>query len=164
MTKKFLNPSDLPNWEHVFSQVVLVESGGMTTIYISGQVSVDIDRNLIGAGDLKAQAEQTFLNLERALAAAGATTADVVRVGIYVKNYQAADAAIVREAFRRAFPHPNLPASTWLGVTSLAEEGFLIEVDAVAVFAGPNSSRRAPRSERQKAASSRRTPKASPSS
>jgi enamine deaminase RidA (YjgF/YER057c/UK114 family) len=134
MTKKFLNPSDLPNWEHVFSQVVLVESGEMTTVYVAGQVSVDSNRNLIGAGDLRAQAEQTFNNLERALAAAGATTADVVKVGIYVRDYQPADAAIVREAFRRTFPHANLPASTWLGVTSLAKEGFLIEVDAVAVI------------------------------
>jgi enamine deaminase RidA (YjgF/YER057c/UK114 family) len=132
MEKEFLNPPDLPNWSHAFSQVVIVKAGGVRTIYVSGQVSVDERRELIGAGDLEAQAEQTFHNLSRALAAAGAVATDVVKVGIYVKHYQASDAAVVGAAFRRVFPH-DLPASTWLGVDALAEEGFLIEVDAVAV-------------------------------
>jgi enamine deaminase RidA (YjgF/YER057c/UK114 family) len=82
--------------------------------------------------DLKVPAEQTFRNLEIALAAARATTADVVKVNIYVKNYKPADSTIISEALRRAFPL-HLPASTWLGVEALAGEGFLIEVDAIAV-------------------------------
>jgi enamine deaminase RidA (YjgF/YER057c/UK114 family) len=113
--------------------VVIVKVAGVRTIYISGQVSVDEQNNLVGTGDLAAQSEQAFRNLTRALAAGDASTADVVKVNIYIKHYQPADAAIIREAFRRAFPHPNLPISTWLGVEALAEEGFLIEVDAVAV-------------------------------
>ncbi len=133
MSKEFLNPPDLPNWRQAFSQVVIVKSGAARTIYVAGQVSVNKEKNLIGEGDLKIQAEQTFRNLEKALAAARATTEDVVKVNIYVKNYKHAEAAIIREAFRRAFPQKNLPASTWLGVETLAEEGFLIEVDAVAV-------------------------------
>jgi len=133
MSKEFLNPPDLPNWQQAFSQVVIVKSGAARTIYVAGQVSVDKEKNLIGEGNLKVQAEQTFRNLETALAVAGATTEDVVKVNIYVKNYKPVDAAIISEAFRRAFPQKNLPASTWLGVETLAEEGFLIEVDAVAV-------------------------------
>lgn len=133
MEKEFLNPLDLPNWQQAFSQLVIVKAGGVRTIYIAGQVSVDEQKNLIGVGDLAAQAEQAFYNLKRALAAAGASTADAVKVNIYVKHYQPLDAAIIGEAFRRAFPHRNLPVSTWLGVEALAEEGFLIEVDAVAV-------------------------------
>jgi enamine deaminase RidA (YjgF/YER057c/UK114 family) len=133
MEKEFLNPPDLPNWQEVFSQVVIVKAGGVRTIYVAGQVSVDEQKKLIGAGDLVAQSEQTFRNLTRALATAGASTADVVKVNIYVKHYQPTDAPIVREAFRRAFPQSSLPASTWLGVDALADEGFLIEVDAVAV-------------------------------
>jgi len=133
MEKEFLNPPDLPNWPHAFSQVVIVKNGDVRTIYVSGQVSVDEKRMLIGAGDLEAQAEQTFRNLTRALAAAGVVQTDVVRLGIYIKHYQASDAAVVGAAFRRVFRHHDLPVSTWLGVESLAEEGFLIEVDAIAV-------------------------------
>ena len=133
MEKEFLNPSDLPDWRHVFSQVVVVKTGSIRTIYIAGQVSVDEHRNLIGEGNLQLQPRQTFSNLKRALAAAGASTSDVVKINIYMKHYKPSDASVVREAFVWAFPHQNLPVSTWLGVESLAQEGFLIEVDAVAV-------------------------------
>ncbi|MDQ3653169.1 MAG: RidA family protein [Acidobacteriota bacterium] len=133
MNKEFLNPPNLPDWRYAFSQVVIVKAGGVRTIYIAGQVSVDEERKLVGAGNRELQAEQAFRNLTKALAAAGASTADVVKINIYVKHYQPSDAAIVGDAFRRAFPHRNLPVSTWLGVESLADEGFLIEVDAVAV-------------------------------
>jgi enamine deaminase RidA (YjgF/YER057c/UK114 family) len=133
MDKEFLNPADLPDWRTAFSQVAIVKAEGIRTIYVAGQVSVDAERKLIGPGDLKSQAEQAFGNLTRALAAAGSSTAEVVKINIYVKHYKPSDAAIVRNAFQRFFPHDKLPVSTWIGVESLAEEGFLIEVDAVAV-------------------------------
>jgi enamine deaminase RidA (YjgF/YER057c/UK114 family) len=94
---------------------------------------VDQDQYLIGEGDLSAQAIQAFRNLETALAAGGATSADVVKLNIYVKNYEPADSALISQALRRFFPLENLPTSTWLGVQALAREGFLIEVDAIAV-------------------------------
>ena len=134
MPKQFINPPGLPKWEQSFSQVVVVRSGATTTIYLSGQVSVDQENNLIGAGDLKAQAEYAFANLERALAAAGATPADVVKINIYIKNYESPHATIVREAMRTVFRHKELPASTWLGVETLALPELLIEVDAIAVI------------------------------
>ena len=134
MPKKFINPESLPNWEQSFTQVITVSPvGPAKTVYISGQVAVDKNQNLIGDGDLSAQAMQTFQNLETALAAGGATTADVVRLNIYVKDYKPENAAPVSEALRRYFPQQQLPTSTWLGVQALAKEGFLIEVDAVAI-------------------------------
>jgi 2-iminobutanoate/2-iminopropanoate deaminase len=135
MNREFINPAGLPNWEQTFSQVVVVSSETSKTVYLSGQVSVDENQNLIGDGDLRAQALRAFRNLEVALTAAGAETADVVKLNIYVKDYKQADVAPIVEALRRYFPQKNLPASTWLGVQSLAREGFLIEVDAVAVVA-----------------------------
>ena len=134
MPKKFINPESLPNWEQSFSQVITVSPvGPAKTVYISGQVAVDKNQNLIGDGDLAAQAMQAFQNLETALAAGGATTADVVRLNIYVKDYKPENAAPVSEALRRYFPQQQLPTSTWLGVQALAKEDFLIEVDAVAI-------------------------------
>ena len=135
MNKEFINPATLPNWEQTFSQIVVVSHGTSKTVYLSGQVSVDEHQNLIGEDDLRAQALRAFQNLEVALAAAGATTSDVVKLNIYVKDYKPEDAVAVGEALRKYFPQKNLPASTWLGVQSLAKEGFLIEVDAVAEVA-----------------------------
>ena len=135
MEKHFINPPQLPKWEQSFSQVVTVRNDSIQTIYLSGQVSVDQNNNLIGEYDLAMQATQAFQNLQTALASADATTMDVVKITIYVKNYKSADAPVVSEAFRKAFPHENRPASTWLGVQSLALEGLLIEIDAIAVVA-----------------------------
>ena len=136
--KEFLNPSSLPNWQHVFSQIVTSDCCGTRTVYVAGQVAVDPQKQLIGLGDLRTQAVQTFANLETALAAAGAKPNDVVKLNIYVVNYKPGHAEIISAALRKTFPHEDLPASTWLGVASLAEEGFLIEVDAIAVVDGDN--------------------------
>ena len=135
MNKEFINPDSLPNWEQTFSQIVTVSHETSKTVYLSGQVSVDENQNLIGESDLRVQALRAFQNLEDALAAAGAKTMDVVKLNVYIKDYKPEDAVPIGEAFRRYFPQKNLPASTWLGVQSLAKEGFLIEVDAVAVVA-----------------------------
>jgi enamine deaminase RidA (YjgF/YER057c/UK114 family) len=100
MTKEFINPPDLPNWEQVFSQIVVVSNGACRTVYVSGQVSVDKEKNLIGAGDLRAQANQAFRNLLTALQAAGATASDVVRLNIYVRDYKPDDAALISASLR----------------------------------------------------------------
>jgi len=134
MKREFINPPDLPNWEQSFSQVVVVSNSAGKTVYVSGQVSVDKEKKLVGAGDLRAQAEQAFQNILTALRAAGATASDVVRLNIYVRDYKPEDAALISDALHKHFSQKQLPASTWLGVQSLAEDGFLIEVDALAVF------------------------------
>ena len=56
MDKDFINPPALPNWKEAFSQIIVVPSSAAKTIYISGQVSVDKEKNLIGEGDLSLQA------------------------------------------------------------------------------------------------------------
>lgn len=77
---------------------------------------------------------QAFKNLATALASTGATTADVVKLNIYVKNYKRADASTISEAVSLHFPFENKPTATWIGVQTLADEDFLIEVDAIAVI------------------------------
>lgn len=136
MAKEFINPPTLPNWEESFTQVVTVSPAAARTVYVSGQVAVDERQNLIGEGDLGAQAVRAFENLATALAAAGAGPGDVVKLHIYVKDYEPADATAIGDALRSVFGHGKLPASTWLGVQSLAKEGFLVEVDAIAVVEG----------------------------
>lgn len=133
MTKDYLNPPDLPDWSNSFSQVVVVRTGATRTIYISGQVAVDAGHEVIGKGELGRQTEAALQNLGTALAAAEASPADVVRLGIYVKNYQPGDAEVIGDALRGMFEVGRMPASTWLGVTTLALDDLLIEIEAIAV-------------------------------
>jgi len=102
-------------------------------IWISGQVAFNVKGELVGKGDLRAQTTQVYENLKNALAAAGATTADVVKVNTYVVDFKPADLAIIREVRGQYFPFENMPASTLVGVPALAFEGLLIEVEVVAV-------------------------------
>src|SRR5262245_18020143 len=61
-------------------------TGPAKTIYISGQIALDKDGKVVGEGDMKAQAEQVFKNLEAALAAAGAKFSDVVKMNTYITD------------------------------------------------------------------------------
>ena len=133
MQKSFIHPEDLPAWKDFFTQVVAVEHHGVKTIYISGQVGVDRQQNLVGTGDFPAQAAQAFANLATALTSADATFADVVKLNIYVVNYRHELAAVIGELIRQHFPAGQLPACSLIGVQALARNEFLIEVEATAV-------------------------------
>ena len=102
-------------------------------VFIAGQVAWDVKGEIVGKGDLRAQATQAYTNLKAALAAAGATTADVVKMNTYVVNFKSSDLPVIREVRSQFFPQENLPASTLVGVQALAVDGLLIEVEAVAM-------------------------------
>ena len=110
---------------------VVSASGKM--IFVAGQIAVGKGGNVVGAGDLRAQTVQVHENVKAALAAAGATFADVVKQNTYVVNLNADALPIIREVRGEFFPAENPPASTLVGVTALALEGLLIEVEVVAV-------------------------------
>ena len=127
-----LNPPALfPSQDHGFSQAVA--ASGTRTLYVSGQTGWDARRKLVGAADLAAQARQAFRNVQAAVDAGGGTLEDVVSLRIYVVDLGPEKLAPVGTALRECFPGPRKPATTWIGVVSLADPGFLIEVEAVAV-------------------------------
>ena len=128
-----LNPPDLPDWSSFFSQVICVEGHGVKHVFISGQVGVDAQKQLAGDGGFEAQTERAFENLGTALARAGAAWENVVKLTIYVANYQEAQAAVIGRAIRSRFADGKLPACSLLGVQALAESRFAIEVEAIAL-------------------------------
>ena len=133
MSKEAINPpSVFRSLDHGFSQAVI--TSGRKTLYVSGQTAWDSQKQLIGGGDLEGQARQAFTNLQAVVEAAGGTLADVVSVRIYVVDYRPEKAVPVGRAFRHFFSSEVKPASTWIGVAALADPGFLIEVEATAVF------------------------------
>lgn len=117
-----------PAYSHV------VVASGARTVYISGQVALDADGALVGAGDLGAQTTQAMRNLGAALEAAGATFADVVKITTYVVGYRTAQRAVISAARAPFFPADKPPASTLVGVEALAAPGWLIEIEAIAVI------------------------------
>ena len=102
-----------------------------SVVWTAGGVPLDASGGLVGAGDLRAQAEQVLANLTVALADAGAAAEDVVRTTVYVVTMERADLGVVWDAVQAS---PYAPAaSTLLGVGLLGYEGQLVEIEATAV-------------------------------
>ncbi len=133
MPTQFISPPTLPP-TNGWSQVVVAEAG--KTIYLSGQVSVNEKGEVVGKGDMKAQAEQVFANLKAGLAAAGATFNDVVKMNLYVVGLQPEHVPAIREVRTKYVNMQKPPASTLVGISALVVPDWLIEVEVVAVLAG----------------------------
>ena len=128
---KFVNPEGLSKptgYTHV------VVTSGQRTIYFAGQVALNAKGEIVGKDDLKTQTEQVFANLKTALAAAGCTFANVVKTTTFIVNYKPDMVPGIREIRSKYFSTENPPASTLVGVQSLAREDFLIEIEAIAVI------------------------------
>jgi len=125
-----LNPDGLVK-NPAFSNVVVV-NGPAKTIYIGGQNAVDASGAIVGVGDIGAQSEQALLNLQTALAAAGAGLEHIVKWTLYVVEGQPLQPGFA--AFQRIWGNrSNPPVITMAYVAGLARPEFLIEIDAVAV-------------------------------
>lgn len=133
MPKEYVNPDTLfPSLQHGFSQIV-VASGGKT-IYISGQTAWDSQKQIGGEAGLAEQARRALRNLQTAVEAVGGTLSDVVALRIYIVDYNPEEASAIGNALREFFPVERRPASTWIGVSALADPDFLIEIEATAVL------------------------------
>ncbi|RJP78394.1 MAG: RidA family protein [Candidatus Zixiibacteriota bacterium] len=127
---QFLNPDTLHR-NPAFSQVAVV-SGTVRTIYVGGQNAVDTQGQIVGRGDITAQTEQVFRNLEAALAAAGASLEHVVKWNVYAVSGQPLQPAFA--VFQRIWgQRANPPLISVLFVAGLAHPDFLVEMDAMAV-------------------------------
>ena len=100
-----------------------------STVYVSGQVAFDPQGNVVGEGDMAAQARQVFSNLRTVLAEAGATMDDVVKITTFLTDMSRfSDYAAARA---EAFPN-KIPASTAVATPALVKPELLVEVEAVA--------------------------------
>jgi reactive intermediate/imine deaminase len=126
--KRFLNPETLSapsGYSHV------VESTVTRIVYISGQVPLDSDGQLVGDGDFEAQTRQVFENLTRALEAADAAWSDVVKLNYFLIDVtQITSVRAIRDEFVDT-EHP--PASTLVQVSGLFRPEVMVEIEAVAI-------------------------------
>jgi enamine deaminase RidA (YjgF/YER057c/UK114 family) len=138
LTKRRIMPQGHWDW-HVqtpFSQGWLVGN----LLFVGGQLSADENGNVLGAGDIEVQTRNVFDNVTRVLEEAGAAWDDVVKINTYYCCDESGDAV---QAFwekmtrvrMKYLPDPG-PAGTAVRVAGLMYDGFLIEVEVIAVLAG----------------------------
>jgi enamine deaminase RidA (YjgF/YER057c/UK114 family) len=149
---RFNNPNTLAH-QTGYSYVVETTGPGRT-VYIAGQLGLDMENKLVGApGDFRAQAVKAIENLKAALASVGADLADVVKITNFLTDMS--HIGIYREVRDQFFKMPR-PASTAVGISQLARPGALFEIEAIAVLP-PAKAAKAPAAARSAKAKARTT-------
>jgi 2-iminobutanoate/2-iminopropanoate deaminase len=128
-----MNPDTVAPPVGNYSHAVRVDLHDGVLLFVSGQVAMDRQGNLVGAGDMARQTEQVFENLNAILRANGGTFADVVQISTFLTDMTQLQA--VRDVRTRYVPDPP-PASTTVQVAGLFRPDALIEVEVVAAIPG----------------------------
>jgi 2-iminobutanoate/2-iminopropanoate deaminase len=102
------------------------------TLYISGQVPLDMELNSVGRGDIALQTDQVYGNLQKVLEGAGGSMTDIVMLNIYCTDLEAFDKHT--RHVRKKYFGDYYPATTAVEVKRLYRPEYLIEVEAVAVL------------------------------
>jgi enamine deaminase RidA (YjgF/YER057c/UK114 family) len=139
-----------PAWKTLIMTIKLVRSGRLyegvpyayasvaphgSLIFTAGACPLDDQGNVVGPGDVRAQASLTVANLATALAESGATLADVLKTTVFVASAERSDLVAAWDVVRAAFGDHDAP-STLLGVAVLGYTDQLVEIEAVAVAPG----------------------------
>jgi enamine deaminase RidA (YjgF/YER057c/UK114 family) len=115
--------------QRAFSPAVITTGTGQM-IYVAGHTGQTADDGRSLAGDFEAQCRQTFRNVEKTLAEAGATLADLVTMTVFLidSRYTTPMTELRAEIFGKDFP-----ASAAVTVAGFAQPSILIEVQGIAV-------------------------------
>jgi enamine deaminase RidA (YjgF/YER057c/UK114 family) len=119
--------------QYGFAQVAIVVTPAGRVVHVSGQVAWDADRNIVGRGDVGRQLEKSLENLGLALRSVGAVLDQVGSLRIYIKQSHIREGEAISKVLRSVFGD-NPPCSTWIGVPSLADDDFLVEVEPAPVL------------------------------
>jgi 2-iminobutanoate/2-iminopropanoate deaminase len=129
MARKTIQPKTLNDPRPRYTHGILNQGGKL--LFIAGQTASDKDGNVVGKGDIRAQARQVFDNLKTVLKAAGGTMDDLVMTTTYIVDRE------YREGYnevRKGLYKKDPPTSTLVIVKGLAHPDYLIEIAGIAVL------------------------------
>jgi enamine deaminase RidA (YjgF/YER057c/UK114 family) len=129
MARTLSNPEGLhpaPGFSHV------AVSSGATLVHFAGQIALDESFGIVGGDDLHAQTRAAMLNLQTAMQAAGVDWEHIVRRTIYTT--QPTQYEVITDAIHSVTGGADDPPQTIVGITGLALDGLLIEIECTAVL------------------------------
>ena len=100
------------------------------TVYVSGQIPLSAQGQLVGEGDVAAQTHQVLKNLTAVLAAAGLGLTDVVKCSIFVKDLS--NFATINQVYGSYFDEATAPARETVEVARLPRD-VQVEISCIAV-------------------------------
>jgi len=124
--KKLINPPSPRAGKAPFAQGVQVGE----TLYVSGQIAQDADGQIVGVGDMNAQARQVFANIEAVLKEAGSSFRDVVKITCYVSDMRHYTA--YGKVRSELFPNADIASATVIS-PGFVNPDALIEIETIAV-------------------------------
>lgn len=120
-------------WEKHMPPAPAIRAGN--TIYLSGQIALDADGQVVGIGDVIAQARQCFENIKAILAREGATMRDIVKMTTYYACPLTDEVTREYWKVRAEFFGDYRPASTGVSISALIFPTVLVEIEVIAVVA-----------------------------
>jgi enamine deaminase RidA (YjgF/YER057c/UK114 family) len=126
---RYVNPSGLVK-PTGYTHLVIAPDG--RTVYIAGQVAFDSTGQLVGGSDFRAQAEQVYQNLDRALKSVGGSLVDLVKTTTFITDIKYVPT--LRDVRTRHLDRAHPPANTLVSVESLARADLLIEIEGIALL------------------------------
>ena len=130
MKRTLIHPPGHPAPRGAYSPGLLVEHGGSSTLYLTGQLAVDPEGKVVAPFDAAAQTEYVFGLIGSILRAAGMDFGDVVKVDTFLTHMPDFEKF---SAVRNRFFADSRPVSTLLEVKGLAREGCCVEIEVTAV-------------------------------
>ncbi len=128
----FTNPPDV--WQPFGPFSLAAVQGEGRIVHLKGQVALDRDGRIVGAGDMRAQLTQVLENIRVVLAALGGEMRDIFSLTQYTTDI---DAFLAAGDVRRAVFQPPYPVTTTVEVSRLYDPALLVEIAAVAEIPRP---------------------------
>lgn len=130
MKQTLIHPANHPAPRGAYSPGLLVEQGGSSTLFVTGQLAIDPEGKVVAPYDAVAQTEYVFQLIGSILEAGGMKFSDVVKVQTFLTHMPDFEKY---SPIRNRFFSENRPVSTLLEIKGLAREGCCVEIEVVAM-------------------------------
>ncbi len=127
--KEVIQPQSLSDPRPRYSQGIVTQPGKM--LFIAGQTASDKNGNVVGKGDIEAQAKQVFENIQAVLKEVGGSLDNLVMTTTYITDIKYREGyGRVRTQYYKGDP----PTSTLVVIKGRANPDYLIEIACVAAL------------------------------
>ena len=133
LEKKNLSPKNFTVKTGSYSHGMSVSDGHMKLIFVTGQIAMDADGNVVCPNDIAGQAEFIFENIKKILAEADSTLDDVVKAQLFLTDMSLFGQV---SPVRNKYFEKSQPVSTMVEVSSLVKKGCMLEIEVIAIKEG----------------------------
>jgi reactive intermediate/imine deaminase len=130
LKKEDLSPKDFTVKTGSYSHGLSVSDGRTKWIFVTGQIAMDANGNVVSPGNIVGQAEFIFENIQKILVEAGASLDNVVKAQLFLTDMSLFSQV---SSVRNKYFAKSQPVSTLVEVSKLVKEGCMLEIEVIAI-------------------------------